>query len=262
LDRPQSFAGAQEQAWVSVEQLREMMIAEGERVEVSRMEVKFDSSQDFTRRLTMNQFDLFSQPANSFATLEEVIDALMRMKDDPLANAGTNVVVSRGNPGAKLLIIGEAPGPEENIKGKPFVGRAGQMLDKVLQSANFDPEKDVYITNSVFRMPPGTDGKPFRKPTDQEIDYYRPYVFEIIRMIDPRVILLTGNVASQSVLKKTGITSLRGKWTEMDGRWVMPIFHPSYLLRNPTRDPGSPKALMWEDIREVRRKYDELTATN
>ena len=91
----------------------------------------------------MSQFDLFSQPANSFATLEEVIDALMHMKDDPLADAGTNVVVSRGNPNARLLILGEAPGPEENITGKPFVGRAGQMLDKVLQAANFDPEKDV-----------------------------------------------------------------------------------------------------------------------
>ena len=74
--------------------------------------------------------------------------------------------------------------------------------------------------------------------------------------------LLTGNVACQSVLRKTGITSLRGKWTQMDRSWVMPIFHPSYLLRNPTREPGSPKALMWEDIREVRRKYDELTATH
>ena len=214
----------------------------------------------------MSQFDMFSQQANDqangFASLEEVIDALMHMKDDPLADAGTNVVISRGNSEAHLLIIGEAPGPEENIKGKPFVGRAGQMLDKVLQSANFDPEKDVYITNSVFRMPPGMDDKAFRKPTDQEIDYYRPYVFEIIRLIDPRVILLTGNVACQSVLRKTGITSLRGKWTQMDQSWVMPIFHPSYLLRNPTRDPGSPKALMWEDIREVRRKYDELTATN
>lgn len=210
----------------------------------------------------MSQFDLFSQKANRFASLEDVIDALMKMKDDPLADAGTNVVVSRGNPDAKLLIIGEAPGPEENIKGKPFVGRAGQMLDKVLQSAGFDPEKDVYITNSVFRMPPGTDGKAFRKPTDQEIDYYRPYVFEIIRLIDPRVILLTGNVASQSVLQKTGITSLRGKWTQMGGHWVMPIFHPSYLLRNPDRSPGSPKALMWEDIREVRRKYDELATTD
>jgi DNA polymerase len=208
----------------------------------------------------MGQPDMFSLKANQFTSLEEVIDALKRMKNDPLANAGTNVVISRGNPNAKLLLIGEAPGPEENIKGKPFVGRAGQMLDKVLQAANFDPEKDVYITNSVFRMPPGEDGKAFRKPNDEEINYYRPYVFEIIRLVDPRVILLTGNVASQSVLKKTGITSLRGKWTELDGRWVMPIFHPSYLLRNPTRDPGSPKALMWEDIREVRRKYDELTA--
>ncbi len=207
----------------------------------------------------MSQFDLFSQPENQFTSLDDVINALKRMKDDPLADAGTNVVISRGNPDAKLLIIGEAPGPEENIKGKPFVGRAGQMLDKVLQAANFDPEKEVYITNSVFRMPPGEDGKAFRKPTNEEIDYYRPYVFEIIRLIDPRIILLTGNVASQSVLRKTGITSLRGKWTEMDGRWVMPIFHPSYLLRNPVRSPGSPKALMWEDIREVRKKYDELT---
>jgi DNA polymerase len=207
----------------------------------------------------MSQFDLFSQPANQFSSLDDVINALKGMKDDPLADAGTNVVVSRGNPDAQLLIIGEAPGPEENVKGKPFVGRAGQMLDKVLQAANFDPEKNVYITNSVFRMPPGEDGKAFRKPTNEEIDYYRPYVFEIIRLIDPRVILLTGNVASQSVLRKTGITSLRGHWTEKDGRWIMPIFHPSYLLRNPDRSSGSPKALMWEDIREVRRKYDELT---
>jgi uracil-DNA glycosylase len=208
----------------------------------------------------MSQFDMFASKANQFESLEDVIRALKRMKNDPLADAGTNIVVSRGNPEAKLLIIGEAPGPEENIKGKPFVGRAGQMLDKVLESANFDPEKDVYITNSVFRMPPGEDGKAFRKPTTEEIDFYRPYVFEIIRLIDPRVILLTGNVASQSVLRKTGITSLRGKWTQMGEYWVMPIFHPSYLLRNPVRSPGSPKALMWEDIREVRNKYDELTA--
>lgn len=210
----------------------------------------------------MSQVDLFNRNANKFESLEELISAMMHMKDDPLASAGTNVVVSRGNPNARLLIIGEAPGPEENIKGKPFVGRAGQMLDKILQSANFDPETDVYITNSVFRMPPGEDGKPFRKPTDAEIEYYRPYVFEIIRLVNPLVMLLTGNVASQSVLKKTGITSLRGKWTQLDGRWIMPIFHPSYLLRNPTRDPGSPKALMWEDIREARRKYDELIASD
>lgn len=206
----------------------------------------------------MSQPDMFSSQAKRYDSLDAVINTLKRMKSDPLADAGTNIVISRGNPEAKLLIIGEAPGPEENIKGKPFVGRAGQMLDKVLEAAKFDPEKDVYITNSVFRMPPGTDGKAFRKPSNEEIDYYRPYVFEIIRLVDPRVILLTGNVACQSVLGKTGITSLRGTWTESQGRWIMPIFHPSYLLRNPTRDPGSPKALMWEDIRKVRKKYDEL----
>jgi DNA polymerase len=107
-------------------------------------------------------------------------------------------------------------------------------------------------------MPPGDDGKPFRKPTDKEIEYYRPYVQEIIRFVDPLIMLLTGNVACQSILGKTGITALRGKWAEQDGRWLMPIFHPSYLLRNPDRSAGSPKALMWDDIRRVREKYDEL----
>jgi DNA polymerase len=197
--------------------------------------------------------------SNQYSTLDEVLAALRGLKSDPLAKAGTNIVISRGNPNAKLLLVGEAPGPQENIQGKPFVGPAGQLLDKILQAANFDPEKDVYITNSIFRMPPGDDGKSFRKPNDAEIDYYRPYVLEIIRLINPRVILLTGNVACQSILRKTGITTLRGKWIEMDDRWLMPIFHPSYLLRNQSREPGSPKAQMWDDIREVRRKYDELT---
>ncbi|MBL8100632.1 MAG: uracil-DNA glycosylase [Anaerolineales bacterium] len=204
----------------------------------------------------MAQSDLSN--TKNYSSLDEVLNALKTMQDDPLANAGTNVVISRGNPNAKLLLIGEAPGPQENIKGKPFVGPAGQLLDKILQAGNFDPEQDVYITNSVFRMPPGDDGKSFRKPNDKEIEYYRPFVFEIIRLIDPRLILLTGNVACQSVLQKTGITSLRGQWTQLDGRWLMPIFHPSYLLRNQSKAPGSPKSLMWEDIKEIRKKYDEL----
>ena len=206
----------------------------------------------------MSQIDFTSPGPKPYASLDELFGVMRRMTDDPLANAGTNIVISRGNPNAKLLIIGEAPGPEENIQGKPFVGRAGQMLDKVLQSVNFDPERDVYITNSVFRLPPGEDGKAFRKPTDAETDFYRPFVLEIIRLIDPKIMLLTGNVACYSILRKTGITSLRGKWTESGGRWIMPIYHPSYLLRNPSKEPGSPKAQMWDDIREVRRKYDEL----
>lgn len=206
----------------------------------------------------MTQADLFNAQPPSHATLEELLAEMRQMKDDPLAGAGTNVVISRGNPQAKLLIIGEAPGPEENIKGRPFVGRAGQLLDKILIAAGFDPERDVYITNSVFRLPPGEDGKSFRKPTDKEIEYYRPYVLEIIRLVDPHIMLLTGNVACQSILGRTGITSLRGQWSRIEGRWVMPIYHPSYLLRNPSREPGAPKAQMWDDIREVRKKFDEL----
>ena len=191
--------------------------------------------------------------------LEKYLAEIYSMNDDPLFEAGTNVVISRGNPQAKLMLVGEAPGPQENIMGKPFVGRAGKLMDKILMSVGFDQEKDVYITNSVFRMPPGEGGKVFRKPTTAEIEYYNPILLEIIRLVDPLIILLTGNVACQSILKKTGISKLRGKWSRLNGRWVMPIFHPSYLLRNPSRKPGAPKSLMWQDIQEVRRKYEELT---
>jgi uracil-DNA glycosylase len=206
----------------------------------------------------MFQSDLFST-SNQYSSLDDVLNAIKGLKNDPLAKAGTNIVISRGNPKAKLLIVGEAPGPQENIQGKPFVGPAGKLLDKILQAGNFVPEQDVYIINSVFRMPPGDDGKSFRKPNDQEIEYYRPYVFEIIRLMDPHVILLTGNVACQSVLGRTGITSLRGQWIQKQNYWIMPIFHPSYLLRNQSKEPGSPKALMFEDIKAARKKYDDLT---
>lgn len=208
----------------------------------------------------MTQIDIFNPPATpQFENLDQLIDALMQMTDDPLADAGTNVVISRGNPQAKILIIGEAPGPQENIQGKPFVGKAGKLLDDILRAVEFDPEKDVYISNSVFRMPPGEGGKAFRKPSNPEIEYYRPYIQEMIRLFDPKIMLLTGNVACYSVLGKTGITKLRGTWIEQSGSWVMPIFHPSYLLRNPARQPGSPKSLMWDDIREIRKKFDQLT---
>ncbi|MCZ7669239.1 MAG: uracil-DNA glycosylase [Chloroflexi bacterium] len=157
------------------------------------------------------------------------------------------------------MIIGEAPGPQEDKIGKPFVGRSGQLLDQILQAAHFDPEQDVFISNSVFRMPPGEGGKNFRKPTNDEIAAYQPYLLEIIRLVNPAIILLTGNVATQSLLGLTGITKLRGQWHEWNGRYVMPIFHPAYLLRNPQRTPWLPKSLTWQDIQEVRRKYDELT---
>ena len=204
------------------------------------------------------QFGLFEERPKGYATLDELVAAMMKLEDDPLFPAGTNMVIYRGNPQARLMIIGEAPGTEEDRQGKPFVGRSGQLLDQILQSVHLDPEQDVFITNAVFRLPPGDDGKPLRKPTTDEIIYYKPYLLEIIRLVDPLVMLLTGNVATESLLEKTGITKLRGQWFPWQGRWAMPIFHPAYLLRNPSREPGSPKALMWQDIREARRKYDEL----
>ena len=206
------------------------------------------------------QFGLFEERPNGFATLDELVAAMMKLEDDPLFPAGTNMVIYRGNPRARLMIVGEAPGTEEDRQGKPFVGRSGQLLDQILQSVELDPEQDVFITNAVFRLPPGDDGKPLRKPTTEEIVYYKPYLLEIIRLVDPLIMLLTGNVATESLLEKTGITKLRGQWFPWQGRWAMPIFHPAYLLRNPSREPGSPKALMWQDIREARRKYDELLA--
>ena len=205
------------------------------------------------------QHSFFDEKPTYHTSLDDLIADMMQMDDDPLAGAGTNVVICRGNPKAKLMIVGEAPGPRENEIGKPFVGRSGQLLDQILQAVKFDPEQDVFISNSVFRMPPGEGGKNFRKPTNDEIEHYKPYLLEIIRLVDPKIMLLTGNVATQSLLGKTGITKLRGQWFDWNGRSLMPIFHPSYLLRNPSRQPGGPKSLTWQDIQEVRRKFDELT---
>lgn len=207
------------------------------------------------------QKSMFDDPAKQYNSLDDLIAAMMKMDDDPLADAGTNVVICRGNPKAKLMLVGEAPGPQENIQGKPFVGRSGQLLDQVLQAVQFDTEQDIFISNSVFRMPPGEGSKNFRKPTTAEIEYYKPYLLEIIRLVNPKIMLLTGNVATQSLLGLTGITKLRGQWHEWNGRKIMPIFHPAYLLRNPSRKPGSPKSLMWQDIQEVRRVYDSLMTT-
>lgn len=204
------------------------------------------------------QPNLFDEKPDYPTSLDDLIQQMMTMTDDPLYPAGTNMVICRGNPQAKLMLIGEAPGPQENEQGKPFVGRSGQLLDQILQAVNFDTKNDVFISNSVFRMPPGEGGKTFRKPTNEEIEYYKPYLLDIVRLVDPLIILLVGNVATQSVLGKTGITKLRGQWFDWNGRNCMPIFHPAYLLRNPSREPGKPKSQMWQDIQEVRRKYDEL----
>ena len=171
-----------------------------------------------------------------------------------LAATRTNVVVSRGSSTAPVLIIGEGPGQQEDEQGKPFVGKSGQLLEKILESVRFNTETDVYICNIVKCRPPEN-----RVPTPVEVNACKGYLLEQIRLVDPKIILLTGATALKSLLGvKEGISKVRGQWMEWEGRLCMPIFHPAYLLRNQTRDKGSPKWLMWQDIQAVKAKVEEL----
>jgi len=175
-----------------------------------------------------------------------------------LAKTRNNIVFSDGVPNPKLMLIGEAPGFYEDKLGKPFVGKAGQLLDKIFASVGFTRERDIYICNTVKCRPPEN-----RNPEPAEKEACREYLDAQLDIIRPKIILLCGNVAVQSILGNIGgITKIRGKWFDggenVYGAKLMPIFHPSYLLRNDSREKGSPKWLMWQDIQEIRREYDKL----
>lgn len=177
-----------------------------------------------------------------------------------LAQGREHVVVSRGNPAARLLLIGEAPGAQEDAQGLPFVGRAGQLLDQMLASVGLDSGRDAYICNVIKCRPPDN-----RRPTPAEIAACRPFLLRQIALVDPPLILLVGATALEGVLGiKGGITRLRGQWRTgegegLAGRALMPILHPSYLLRNPSREQGSPKWHTWQDLKEVKRRLEEGT---
>jgi len=171
-----------------------------------------------------------------------------------LGAARTHAVVGRGSLEAPIMVVGEGPGQNEDETGLPFVGRAGQLLEKILESVKLDSEKDVYICNIVKCRPPGN-----RNPATDEAEACKPYLLEQIRMVDPKIILLTGATALKVLTgEKRGITKIRGQWIEWQGRLCMPILHPAYLLRNPSRQQGSPKWLMWQDIQAVKTKLEEL----
>jgi DNA polymerase len=193
----------------------------------------------------------------TFASLDDLREAACNCQKCPLAATRNHVVVERGDRQAKILIIGEAPGEQEDLTGLPFVGKSGQLLDKILESVGLDSNRDVYICNTVKCRPPNN-----RVPTEVETSTCKPYLLEQIRLIDPKIILLTGATSLKSILgEKLGISKVRGKWYEWDGRLVMPIFHPSYLLRNQSREQGSPKWLTWQDVKSIKAKYLELTGS-
>ena len=175
-------------------------------------------------------------------------------KVSDLNNSVNKIVVSRGNPFAKLMIIGEAPGAKEEEIGEPFVGRSGKLLDKLLQNAGIDINQDVYFCNVVKCRPPKN-----RRPTKIEIQENLPWLYQQIKLVNPSVIVLVGATALEAILKiKSPISILRGKWIDWEGKLVMPVFHPSYLLRNPSKEEGKPMSLTKSDFLKIKEKIDFL----
>lgn len=194
-------------------------------------------------------FDMFEE-------LEKIKKECLKCNACPLSKTRTNVVFSDGIPNSKLVLVGEAPGYWEDIKGLPFVGKAGQLLDKIFECVGLSRKNNVYICNTIKCRPPNN-----RNPLPEEKQACREFLDKQLEILKPKIILICGSVALNSLLpNENGITKVRGKWFDGPyGAKMMPIFHPSYLLRNDSREKGSPKWLMWQDIKEVRRVYDEIS---
>lgn len=187
--------------------------------------------------------------------LQDVKDMCQHCDKCSLSQTRTNIVFSGGIPNHKMMLIGEAPGYYEDQKGEPFVGKAGQLLDKIFASVGLSRQKDVYICNTLKCRPPNN-----RDPLPEEKAACYPYLEAQIEILKPKIILICGKVALATMLNNNvGITGVRGKWFDGPfGSKMMPIFHPSYLLRNESREKGSPKWLMWQDIQEIKKAYDAL----
>lgn len=158
-----------------------------------------------------------------------------------LCSTRKNVVVHDGNPAAKLMFIGEGPGADEDEQGVPFVGRAGELLSKMIAAMGFDRKKDTYIANIVKCRPPGNIN-----PKDDEAEFCLPFLKRQIEIVNPEVIILLGAVPLKYLLGMTGITVLHGKWLTYQGIKVMPTYHPAYLLRRQDM-----KKFAWQDLQTV-----------
>jgi len=171
----------------------------------------------------------------------------------PLHETRTHVVFGEGDPDAEVLFVGEGPGEVEDNTGRPFVGPAGQKLDEVLASVGI-PRESVYIANIVKCRPPGN-----RVPAKGEMEVCFPYLEAQIALINPSLIVTLGNTSTQWLMPDVaGITKTRGTFlTWRGGIQIFPMFHPSYLLRYPSREKGSPKYLTWQDIQRVKAWVDE-----
>lgn len=193
---------------------------------------------------------LFSEGslAMQVSSLEELKSICLTCRNCPLCAYRTNVVFGEGNENARLMLVGEGPGRVEDETGRPFVGQAGQLLDRILAAVGFE-RSEVFIGNVVKCRPPGN-----RLPTPQEAIACRPFLEAQIRLINPRIIVCLGALATQTLIDpRARITAVRGQWFEKHGYWLVPTFHPAALLRDPSK-----KRPVWEDFKEIRRRYDAL----
>jgi len=199
----------------------------------------------------INKNDLFYK-GNKKEKLEKLKQSIKRIKNCELKKNATNIVFSDGNYKAKIMIIGEGPGAQEDLDGLPFVGRAGKLLDKMLSAINLDRTK-VYISNVVNYRPPSN-----RKPTDDEINRYLPYLENHIEIIDPKILVLLGSTALNAVVGNyETISNARGKWLKKKIKsvepWIISSFHPAFLMRQPEQ-----KKLSWLDLKMIRDKVKKL----
>ena len=191
-------------------------------------------------------------PKNKLNQLEELRKRINSIKNCDLKKNATNLVFSDGNPFAKIMIVGEGPGANEDKEGKPFVGRAGKLLDKMLAAIKLN-RKNVYISNVVNFRPPMN-----RRPTDEEIKKYLPFLNKHIELINPKILLLLGATALNALIgNEVVISKARGKWTNKKfGESTVQIiasFHPAFLMRQPDQ-----KKYVWEDLKMIRKKISEL----
>lgn len=192
--------------------------------------------------------------ADAAKTLEELREAICNFDGCSLKKTATNTVFSDGNPDAEIMVIGEAPGANEDKEGIPFCGMSGKLLDKALENIGLTREKNLYITNNLFWRPPGN-----RKPTPEELAMCSPFVEKHIALFDPKLLILAGSTSATSILQKNvGISKLRGDLYEYTNPYmkhsvpVIVTYHPSYLLRQPSQ-----KKLVWQDLLMAKRYIEE-----
>jgi uracil-DNA glycosylase family 4 len=193
-----------------------------------------------------------NEPWVSASTLDDLNGQICECLKCPLGNTRTKFVFGVGNPNADVVVIGEAPGADEDAQGEPFVGRAGQLMNKILEAIQFKRD-DVYICNILKCRPPNN-----RDPLAEEIDFCEPYLWKQLEIIKPKMILCLGRIAGQSLLKTNDtLSALRGKFFDYRGIKLMVTYHPAALLRNPNW-----KKPAWEDVQLFRKTYDEMKSTS